>query len=150
MQPSFKPLEFSFPLPKAPHMLARGHLTFLGTATTLFLTTTALDGSPSTLSALGSFVYAMPDVSYASTLDSLLPTNGLERSNLSNVISTAIYSSSSTVDFANRVAKILARKTMLPVYVGCSMDLSSLTAEEEIEGLTKVIETVMGNWNERG
>jgi hypothetical protein len=53
------------------------------------------------------------------------------------------------VDYANRVAKILARKTMLPVYVGCSMDFSGLTVEEEIEGLTKVIETVMSNWNKR-
>jgi hypothetical protein len=63
MPPSFKPLELSFPLPKAPHALLRVHLTFLGTATTLFLTTTAVDESSSTLSALGSFVYAMPDVS---------------------------------------------------------------------------------------
>jgi hypothetical protein len=38
---------------------------------------------------------------------------------------------------------------MLPVYVGCSMDSSSLTVEEETEGLTKVIETVMSKWNER-
>lgn len=78
-----------------------------------------------------------------------MPTNGLERLNSSNVISTVIYSSGSSVDYANRVAKILARKTMLPVYVGCSMDFSGLTVEEEIEGLTKVIETVMSNWNER-
>jgi hypothetical protein len=38
---------------------------------------------------------------------------------------------------------------MLPVYVGCSMDFSSSTVEEETEGLTNVIETVMSKWNAR-
>jgi hypothetical protein len=61
--PSFKPLEISFPLPKAPHTTLQAHLTFLATATTLFLTTIAPGESASTLASMGSFVYAMPDVS---------------------------------------------------------------------------------------
>jgi Proteasome assembly chaperone 4 len=73
----------------------------------------------------------------------------LKRTNQSNVISTAIYSSDSSIDYASRVARILARKTALPVYVGCSMNFSGLTVEEEMEGLTKVIETVMTRWKEK-
>jgi hypothetical protein len=63
MYPSSKPLELSFPYPKAPHIILQAHLTFLATSTTLFLTTTAVGESASTLAPMGSFVYAMPDVS---------------------------------------------------------------------------------------
>lgn len=63
MYPTSKPLELSFPLPKAPNTLLQAHLTFLTTVTTLFLTTTVLGESASTLAPMGSFVYAMPDVS---------------------------------------------------------------------------------------
>jgi len=132
MRPSSKPLELSFPLPKAPHTILHAHLTFLTTSTTLFLTTTVAGESGPTLAPMGSFVYAMPD-----------------RMHASNVISTTIYSSDSSIDYAGRVAKILARKTALPVYVGCSMNFSGLTVEEEMEGLTKVIETVITKWQER-
>ena len=78
-----------------------------------------------------------------------IPSDNLKRMNPSNVISTTIYSSGSSIDYANRVAKILARKMALPVYVGCSMNFSGLIVEEEMEGLTKVIETVMNKWKER-
>lgn len=37
----------------------------------------------------------------------------------------------------------------LPVYVGCSMNFSGLTVEEEMEGLTKVVEIVVNKWKER-
>jgi len=63
MYPSPKPLELSFPHPKAPHIILQVHLTFLATSTTLFLTTTAVGESASMLAPMGSFVYAMPDVS---------------------------------------------------------------------------------------
>jgi hypothetical protein len=63
MYPSSKPLELSFPHPKASHIILHAHLTFLATSTTLFLTTTAVGESASTLAPMGSFVYAMPDVS---------------------------------------------------------------------------------------
>ena len=63
MHPSTEPLELSFPLPKAPNTILQVHLTFFATTIMLFLTTTALGESDQTLSAMGSFVYAMPDVS---------------------------------------------------------------------------------------
>lgn len=65
MDPSFRPLELSFPLPKASHTTLHAHLTFLTTSTMLFLTTTALGESSSSLATMGSFVYAIPDVGSA-------------------------------------------------------------------------------------
>jgi hypothetical protein len=76
-------------------------------------------------------------------------SDSIKRTNQSNIISTAIYSSDSSIDYASRVAKILARKTALPVYVGCSMNFSGLTVEEEMEGLRKIIEMVMTRWKEK-
>jgi len=43
------------------------------------------------------------------------------------------------------VAKILARRTQKPVYVGCSIDPNALglQVEEEMEGLRKVVDLIM-------
>ncbi len=60
-----------------------------------------------------------------------------------------MYSSGSSIDYATRVAKILARRTALPAYVGCSVNLAGVMVEEEMEGLAKIIDTVMGKWKER-
>ena len=62
MEPSLKPMELSFPLPKAPHTMLHAHLTFLTTSTILFLTTATVGEATSSLAPMGSFVYAMPDV----------------------------------------------------------------------------------------
>ena len=78
-----------------------------------------------------------------------VPSDISKRTNSANVISTPIFSSGSTIDYANRAAKILARKMTMPVYVGCSMNFSGLAIEEEMEGLTRIIETVMTKWRER-
>jgi hypothetical protein len=59
---SAKPLELSFPLPKAPQTRIHLRLTINATSLLLFLTT--IDGGEgATNAALGSFVYALPDVS---------------------------------------------------------------------------------------
>jgi hypothetical protein len=46
------------------------------------------------------------------------------------------------------MAKLLARRTGIPVYVGNSMSFTSAgmggTVEEEIEGFKKVVEVVLG------
>ena len=72
-----------------------------------------------------------------------------KRTAISKVISTPLYTSGSSIDYANRTAKIIASRTGRPVYVGCSINFSGLTVEEEMEGLRKVIETVMTKWKER-
>lgn len=62
-EPSVKPIELSFPMPKAPETRIHLHLTIRTTSLLLFLTT-ALNGNTSEAAPLGSFVYALPDVRY--------------------------------------------------------------------------------------
>mgnify|MGYP000930963362 CR=1 FL=1 len=56
-----------------------------------------------------------------------------------------------TVDYATRTAKILARRMGVPVYLGCSIDTmaTGTTAEEEMEGVAKIVEVIMQKWDER-
>lgn len=60
---------------------------------------------------------------------------------------TSIFTYESSVDLATRMASLLARKTMRPVYVGNSMSFASAgmggTVEEEMEGFKKIVEVVM-------
>ncbi|TAQ85689.1 hypothetical protein B7494_g5985 [Chlorociboria aeruginascens] len=126
---SVKPIELSFPLPKAPDTSIHLHLTINKTSLLLFLTT-AINGDTSTTAPLGSFVYALPD-----------------RINSSQALSTPLYTFESSVEFTTRLAKLLARKSGKPVYVGNSISFASAgmggTVEEEMEGFKKVVEVVM-------
>ena len=61
VEPTAKPIELSFPLPKAPETKIHLQLTIQTTSLLLFLTT-AMKGETSTAAPLGSFVYALPDV----------------------------------------------------------------------------------------
>jgi hypothetical protein len=67
--------------------------------------------------------------------------------NPGQTISTPLYTFESSVEFTTRLAKLLARKTGKPVYVGNSISFASAgmggTVEEEIEGFKKVAEVVM-------
>lgn len=60
--PSTVPIELSFPLPRAPETKVHLSLTINTTSLLLFLTT-VYGGEQSASAALGSFVYALPDVS---------------------------------------------------------------------------------------
>jgi len=95
------------------------------------LTTTELGDSEGSLPPMGSFVYAMPDLR-----------------NDRNVISTPLSTSGSSIDYATRLAKILARKLRQPVYVGCSMNFAGTTADEEMEGFTTVVDQIMQKWGQ--
>lgn len=75
-------------------------------------------------------------------------TYGSQRTNPKNTISTPLYTSPSTLDYAIRTARILAHKMDMPVYVGCSVDFSGSTVEEEMEGLKRILEIVMEKWQE--
>lgn len=52
----------------------------------------------------------------------------------------------SSLDLASRLARLFARKTGLPTYVGSSLSLSGAglggTVEEEMEAFRKVVEVV--------
>ncbi len=92
----------------------------------LHLTTSAIGEAGSTTAPLGSFVYAMPD-----------------RIDQKNAISTTLATVPGNIEYATRVAKILARKLKQPVYVGCSVHVEGMTVEEEMEGLSAVVGKVM-------
>lgn len=62
MDPSFTPIDISFPLPKHAHLNFHAHLSFTGHCAMIHLTTTEVGEGDGVLPAMGSFVYAMPDV----------------------------------------------------------------------------------------
>jgi hypothetical protein len=62
MESSYKPIDLSFPVPRHPHLNLQAHLTFLDACAMVHLTTSTL-GEVASRAPLGSFVYAMPDVS---------------------------------------------------------------------------------------
>ncbi|KAJ5241466.1 uncharacterized protein N7469_003057 [Penicillium citrinum] len=128
VSPDLKPKELSFPLPKALHTTGHVHLTFLGHCATIFLATSTPGDSAGSIKPLGSFVYAMPD-----------------RTSPKSTISTTIYTSPSSIEYTTRVAKILARRIGMPVYVGCSIDPNALglEVEEEMEGLSHIVNLVV-------
>ncbi|KAM0798819.1 hypothetical protein BDR22DRAFT_791515, partial [Usnea florida] len=100
-------------------------ITSLEKSTMVFLTTTD-PASSSSLSALGSFVYSMPN-----------------RLKPSETLSTPLYAAPGSIDFATRVAKILARRTGKPAYVGCSAVFGNSVVEEEMAALKTAIEAIM-------
>ncbi len=67
--------------------------------------------------------------------------------NPGQTISTPLFTYESSVEFTTRLARLLARKTGKPVYVGNSISFASTgmggTVEEEMEGFKKVVEAVM-------
>ncbi|ETN46739.1 uncharacterized protein HMPREF1541_00928 [Cyphellophora europaea CBS 101466] len=124
--PTYRPVELSFPVPRHLHLTLQAHLTFLGNCSMIHLTTSTIGEGSSTHPPLGSFVYAMPD-----------------RLDAQNAISTALSTEGSSIDYATRLSKILARRFNHPVYVGCSMSFAGLTAEEEMEGIAAVVGKIL-------
>lgn len=63
-------------------------------------------------------------------------------------MSTAIYTTPSTLDFSTRLAKVLARRLARPCYVGSSINLSSAagggSVDEEMEAFRAIIDVVTG------
>jgi hypothetical protein len=68
-----------------------------------------------------------------------------QRFNSSQPLATTLYSTEATLEFATRMARLLAKKTRLPVYVGSSISLASTTlggtVEEEM-GAFKAVASV--------
>jgi hypothetical protein len=67
--------------------------------------------------------------------------------NPGQTISTPLYTYESSLEFTTRLAKLLARKTGKPIYVGNSISFASAgmggTVDEEIEGFKKVVQVVL-------
>lgn len=62
-------------------------------------------------------------------------------------MSTPLYTLPSSLDFTTRMAKILARKTKIPCYVGSSINLGTAagggTVEEEMEAFRLIVDVAM-------
>ncbi|KAI0859474.1 hypothetical protein F4860DRAFT_482905 [Xylaria cubensis] len=118
-------IQVSFPLPRGMDTKIHMRLTIHSKAILLFVTTVAAEdlNKPA---PMGSFVYALPD-----------------RYNPGQPISTTLYSSEATLEFTMRLARILVKKTRMPVYVGNSISLASAglggTMEEEMEAFKQVV-----------
>lgn len=71
--------------------------------------------------------------------------------NAGQTLSTPLYTYESSVEFTTRIAKLLARKTRRPVYVGNSISFESAgmggAVEEEMEGFKRVVDVVMDEVN---
>lgn len=144
-----EPIQFSMPLPNAPGSRIHTHLTILATSILLFCTSTTAEFASSAIPPLGSFVYAMPDVCISQTPGPVSTNTDTkpQRYNPSAPLSTPLYTLPSSLDFADRLAKTLARRTNLPVQVGSSVNISSAgnggSVEEEMEAFRQLVTVVL-------
>ncbi|RWA12513.1 hypothetical protein EKO27_g2620 [Xylaria grammica] len=123
--PPSEPIQVSFPLPRGMDTKVHMRLAIQSKAILLFITTVAAEDSDKP-APMGSFVYALPD-----------------KYNPTQPLSTTIYSTEATLEFTIRLAKILAKKVNMPVYVGNSISFASTglggTMEEEMEAFKQVV-----------
>ncbi|KAK0626449.1 hypothetical protein B0T14DRAFT_423989 [Immersiella caudata] len=124
-----QPIQLSLPLPRAIDTRIYVHLTIKAKSILLFLTTASGDEA-SNPTPLGSFVYALPD-----------------KYNPAQPLSTPLCTVEPTVEFTTRLAKLVAKKTQLPTYVGNSISFASTAlggaVEEEMEAFQKVAALVL-------
>jgi hypothetical protein len=82
--------------------------------------------------------------------------DAVQSSDTAHPLSTALYTVGASLDFTTRLARLLARKTNKPTYVGNSISFAGAglggTVEEEMEGFRRVVDIVIasieGNNNE--
>ena len=60
-------------------------------------------------------------------------------------LSTPLYALPSSIEFATRVAKIIAKRTKKPTYVGCSVVFEGATVEEEMEGMQVAVTGILAS-----
>jgi len=126
-----KPIQVSFPLSNSVQTKVHLHITSQSSSLLIFATTADSSSPSSTLATLGSFVYALPNLHNTSE----------------SPISTALYSQPHTIDFTTRLAKLLAKKTSKPCYVGWSGGFAEMArggdVEEEMGALKNIGEVVV-------
>ncbi|KAF2665605.1 hypothetical protein BT63DRAFT_482531 [Microthyrium microscopicum] len=120
--------QLAFPLSELSQTKVHIHLTQHSHATVLFLTTTGEAGSTA---SLGSLVYAIPIRNDSSALP----------------VSTALFSQLETIDFATRLAKVLAKRSGLPTYVGNSVSFASMSRggdfQDETTAFGQIVQVVL-------
>lgn len=66
-----------------------------------------------------------------------------QRLSPSEPLSTALYAFPSSIDFATRIAQIVARRTGNPTYVGSSVAFKDHTVEEELAGVRSAVDHII-------
>ncbi|OAA37832.1 hypothetical protein NOR_06909 [Metarhizium rileyi] len=129
-------LNFSIPLPHSLNTRIYIRLNTQAKAIVLSLTTSTQD-ELAALKPMGSFVYALPN-----RFDDKQP------------LSTTLFSVESSVEFTTRLAKLLARRVKLPVYVTNSMGFADAgmggTVEEEMMALRNIVEVAVAKLKAAG
>ncbi|TLS25497.1 hypothetical protein PpBr36_07544 [Pyricularia pennisetigena] len=123
--------QISIPLPRSLDTRLYIHLTVRPKSILLLVTTASADEA-TTPTPLGSFVYAIPD-----------------RFNPSQPLCTPLMTVEPTLEFATRLARLVAKRSGLPTYVGNSVSLMSAgmggTADEEMEAFRAVVDAVVAS-----
>ncbi|KAF4121817.1 hypothetical protein GMORB2_1657 [Geosmithia morbida] len=121
--------EVSIPLPRSLDTRIYIRLSTRTRAVVVCLTTASEDDHGAAV-PMGSFVYALPN-----RVDSSQP------------LSTALFPHEPTLEFTTRMAKLLARKTDLPVYVTNSISFVNAgmggTVEEEMEAFKSIVQVAL-------
>ena len=65
-------------------------------------------------------------------------------------LSTPLYAFPSSIEFATRVAKIIAKRTKKPAYIGCSVLFEGASVEEEMEGMQVAVTGILKGLGEEG
>lgn len=77
-----------------------------------------------------------------------------QRFNPQQPLATTLFTTEATLEFTTRVARLLAKRTNLPVYVTNSISFVNAgmggTVEEEMEALKSVIDVVQGQLKKEG
>ncbi|KAJ6442252.1 phytanoyl- dioxygenase family protein [Purpureocillium lavendulum] len=147
--------QLSIPLPKSLDTRIYIRLATQAKAILLSLTTASQDelAAPK---PMGSFVYALPDVRHCRDAVCRGPpcANFPQRFNAQQPLSTTLFSHEPTVEFTTRLAKLIARRAGLPVYVTNSISFADAgmggTVEEEMEALKSIVEVVLDRLREAG
>lgn len=145
-------VQLSLPLPKSLDTRIYLRLSTETKAIVLSLTTAAPD-EPASAAPMGSFVYGIPNV-YSLTPQLAILLTMYQRFNTSQPLATTLFPHEPTLEFTTRLAKLIARKTELPVYVTNSISFRNAgmggTVEEEMEAFKNIAEIVLAKIKEAG
>ncbi|KAI9155231.1 Importin subunit beta-2 [Paramyrothecium foliicola] len=129
-------VQLSIPLPGSLDTRIYVRLSTQAKAVMLSLTTASQD-ELSAAKPMGSFVYALPN-----------------RFDAQQPLATTLFTSEATLEFTTRLAKLLARKSQLPVYVTNSVSLASTamggTMEEEMAAFKSIVQVVLEHLQKAG
>ena len=124
------------------------------TKAVLLSLTTAAQDELANAAGMGSFVYALPDVSSNPFCAGNRLTQRLKKYNDTQPLATALFPHEPTLEFTTRMAKLLARRLQRPVYVTNSISFANAgmggTVEEEMEAFRAIVQVTLQKLQEAG